>query len=64
MTVVALDPGTVPKLENTWGKTMKMKVAPGGGISDSIRMAGVPDSMKIGEGDIKLEDQYGEFGQR
>ena len=42
---------------------MKMKVAPGGGISESIRMSGVPESMKRGEGDIKLEDQYGELGQ-
>ena len=29
---------------------MKMKVAAVGGISESIRMSGVPESMKRGEG--------------
>ena len=31
---------------------MKMKVAAIGGIADTIRMSGVPESMKRGEGEV------------
>ena len=36
---------------------MKMKVAAVGGISESLRMSGVPESMKRGEGRVRLQSK-------